>query len=650
MGVSATAERGSDRDQTGSLRRERYGGGVMRSRPPQPPSHPSATRPSPWSSSCGRPRQGPPVALGARRRPATLLAPTLLTPTLLTPTLLVATLLGLGVFAPAAWASAPTTPIGGCPMPPNTLVINEFQVGIGAHPRWVELLNPGTAAISLKGVVLRVNASGIAGKSGDTLEFSLEPKVSSIPGGEVLLLGHLPDSGTGSPYFGLTMVNLGATFVLPACVVKVELIGPLGLIDSYSFDLCGGTNQPTDTVWQQVNSLDPAHADLCQSDQISNWCMTTAKASPAQPSPGKVNQPCDLDGDGYTATTGDCDDGDKSVNPLATEQCNGVDDDCNGQTDDSVTAPIGTCLSDGVCTGPLPNGKPVAQCDGKNGYVCSYPAGYESVNETLCDGYDNDCDGQTDEGLLNACGSCGADPTEICNGKDDDCDGETDESPNMDAVVCGGEGVCVLATPVCNGVDGPACQLPPSYEVTETRCDGVDNDCDGATDEELGLGQSCVVGRGECQAAGVLKCGPSGATLCAADVGQPRAEVCGDNLDNDCNGQTDEGFDVGSQCTVGLGSCRVIGKMVCVSTGGTASTCDATPAKPLSFERCDNGIDDDCDGLTDEAGCKEAAAPGWSCGAGRAAPQRSLPWSLAAPFYGLVALLLRTRRRRADRS
>ncbi len=551
-----------------------------------------------------------------------------------------------------SFATMAQVPSGGCPMPKQTLLINEFQVGIGSHPRWVEVLNPGADPIALKGVVLRVNAAGIAGKAGDTLEFALEPKVASVPGGEVLLLGHLPDASASGPYFGLTMVNLGATFVLPACVVKVELLGPAGLIDSHSFDLCNGTNKPTDTDWQSVRSLDPAHADLCVSDAATSWCVTTAKDSPAKPSPGKVNQPCDLDVDGYTATTGDCNDNEKLVNPLAKETCNGVDDDCNGQTDDSVTAPEGTCLSDGVCAGPLPNGKAVAQCDGKNGYVCSYPAGYESVNETLCDGFDNDCDGQTDEDLLNACGACGVEPTELCNGKDDDCDGETDEDPDMSAVVCGGLGVCLLAEPVCMGSDGPVCQLPASHEATETLCDGADNDCDGETDEELGLGQTCVVGRGQCIAEGVLKCAPNGATHCDANVGNPSAEVCGDNLDNDCNGETDEGFDVGGQCTVGLGSCAVIGKMVCTSAGGTTSACDATPRPAAAVETCGNQIDDDCDGLTDEAGCT-GGQPAGSCSAGTGAGGPSSPARASWPLLiltTLLALALRRRRRAAGSS
>ena len=47
--------------------------------------------------------------------------------------------------------------------------------------------------------------------------------------------------------------------------------------------------------------------------------------------------------------------------------------------------------------------------------------------EEVCDGKDNDCDGETDEGVLNACGECGEQPVETCDGIDNDCDGNIDE-------------------------------------------------------------------------------------------------------------------------------------------------------------------------------------------------------------------------------
>jgi hypothetical protein len=111
------------------------------------------------------------------------------------------------------------------------------------------------------------------------------------------------------------------------------------------------------------------------------------------------------------------------------EVCNGKDDDCNGKIDDNPSGNPGACpLYQGVCAGA------VYQCRGGAGWICDQTTyktknwHYEEV-ETSCDGFDNDCDGQVDEGLVNACGKCAATPVEVCNGKDDDCDGQTDEDP-----------------------------------------------------------------------------------------------------------------------------------------------------------------------------------------------------------------------------
>ncbi len=546
-----------------------------------------------------------------------------------------------------AWgggAFAAPTPKGGCPPPANSLVINELQVGIGAKPRWLEILNPGKMPISLLNVVVRVQAKGLGVGAGDgpgVLEFSIGETVAELPPGEVLLVGHLPIEPGGKappgPWYGLKMIDLGVAFVLPVCDVQVQLLGPAGPIDAFQYTLClDGAPPPGDAVWQSVLALDPQHADICSNDNIKVWCKPTSSVSPAKPTPGAANDACDLDGDGYTLTTGDCDDSSQLVSPIAVEVCNGKDDDCDNATDEGVVAQVGTCLGLGVCTGPLPDGSPIAVCDGKNGYVCNYPVGFESIHETLCDGFDNDCDGETDEGLQNACGTCGPLPVEVCNGKDDDCDGLTDETPDLSDVSCGGLGVCALSVAVCLD-DAPSCSLPSSWQATETTCDGEDNDCDGQTDEELGLGQPCVAGTGRCAATGVLACAPDGKAGCVAVTGDPVAEICGNNQDDDCDGQTDEDFGVGEQCSIGLGVCKVYGKRVCRADGdgqpATSSVCLATPSQPDDVETCGNKLDDDCDGFTDEAGCTAAiASEGCQAASGRGDGAGGLP--------GLLVLLL----------
>ena len=147
-----------------------------------------------------------------------------------------------------------------------------------------------------------------------------------------------------------------------------------------------------------------------------------------------------------------------------TETCNGKDDDCDGGTDEA--AEIGqapTCGEQrGVCAGSR------ASCRGLAGWTCqasdfaSHSSHYQGT-ESTCDARDNDCDGATDEGLLNACGQCGALPVETCNGKDDDCDGGTDEGVKNACGKCG----------------------PEPFEI----CNGVDDDCDSKTDEWFGCAE-----------------------------------------------------------------------------------------------------------------------------------------------------------------
>jgi hypothetical protein len=294
---------------------------------------------------------------------------------------------------------------------------------------------------------------------------------------------------------------------------------------------------------------------------------------------------CEPDDTHTALVAGDCDDDDADIAPIAPERCDGIDNDCDGDIDgdfvfidpEGAVLALGESCGAGACAGATV----VCRLDGL-GAECRVD---DAPADETCDGVDNDCDGETDEdfvfvdagGVVRALGdgcgvgACaggtvvcaadgaglecdGASPSdETCDGVDNDCDGETDEGfVLVDAGVARylgdecGVGACAGGTVVCAD-DGAGLECDAAGSPTAEACDGVDNDCDGLADEELVDGDDAgCLGEGLCAAPGatVHSICSMGSWLCDyRDVpGYEQPESSCDGIDNDCDGEVDETF------------------------------------------------------------------------------------------------------------
>ncbi|MCB9764212.1 MAG: putative metal-binding motif-containing protein [Alphaproteobacteria bacterium] len=316
----------------------------------------------------------------------------------------------------------------------------------------------------------------------------------------------------------------------------------------------------------------------------------------------------DNDGDGYAACE-ECDDGDRAVNPSATEVCDDIDNNCDGQVDEDGAVDADTWYAD---TDGDAYGDPAAavlSCDQPEGFVgddsdCNDgdPGIHPGAEET-CDEVDQDCDGTVDDNASDA---------ETFYG-DGDGDGYGDAGSVQRA--CEQPSGTVSDNSDCD--DSDSAVNPGAAEL----CNGIDDNCDGTVDEDgavdatLWYDDSDSDGYGDASASTRACSQPSGTVSDRSDcddgdsaVNPAATEVC-DNVDNDCDGTTDED-DAADASTWyadydgdGEGATRLTLTQCDQPTGYVSNTddCDDTDAaiNTSAAEVCD-GVDNDCDGLVDD--------------------------------------------------
>lgn len=413
--------------------------------------------------------------------------------------------------------------------------------------------------------------------------------------------------------------------------------------DGFDDVACGGNDCDDDEA-----GVNPGRTEVCDVSNVDEDCDPRTVGFRDADMDGEGDALCcNDDGSGTLRCGLDCDDARPNVNTSAPEVCDGRDNDCDGSVDEGVLV---TYYEDA-------DGDGFGVEDGAVMMACSPPAGF--VTQV---GDCNDTVSGINPGVPELCDRPAAGAMAV----DEDCDGERNEDCDCtlgDTRPCARPGLCASGVEMCDsGTWSVTCSITPEVDVA---CDGVDADCDSATDE--GLQVECFVdddndtyavndvelalcpveGRGA-----VGGCPPGYTNRPVSDgrdcddtrtsVRPGGMEVCVEGTtarDEDCDTRIDEGVAVtcwpdadgdtyaplaASQARCVVGGREAVGGCPPGTTNrrptGAAIDCDDSSfnVNPAAMEICDAGnVDEDCDGAANPmALCQCNAGDDRPCTAG----------------------------------